>query len=140
MRARSVLDLREVGLADALAFSYLRAKCADQFELGQGSAETAQRTFDFAQVSNFLAQLHPAPKPYFKSRYLYCNLRFMSRGGFPTLSTTWDTRTRASSAMTADRQPQAGAGTLDRQWEKPPPAMHRARSFAPVPNARNVPG
>ena len=62
VRARAAFDLREIGLADALAFAQLGANGAHQFELRHGTAQTAQRAFDFAQVANFLAQLH-RPRP-----------------------------------------------------------------------------
>ena len=40
------------------AFAELLAHGAHQFQLRHGTPETAQRSFDFAQVTNFLAQLH----------------------------------------------------------------------------------
>ena len=68
VRARSVFDLRKIRLADgrtfraAAAFAQLFADSAHQFELRHGTTQTAQRTFHFAQVPNFLAQLH-RPRP-----------------------------------------------------------------------------
>ena len=56
MRACSVLDLRNIRLTDGLAALF--ANGADQFLLGHGAAEAAQRTFDFPQVTDFLAQFH----------------------------------------------------------------------------------
>ena len=47
--ARAAFDLRDVGLADALAL--LLADGADQLLLGHGAAQAAQRAFHFAQVT-----------------------------------------------------------------------------------------
>ena len=40
------------------ALAQLFAKGAHQLKLRHGTAQTAQRSLDFAQVPNFLAQLH----------------------------------------------------------------------------------
>ena len=56
--ASASFDLRNVGLADALAL--LPAHRRDQFLLGHRAAEAAQRAFNLPEVTNFLAQLHIA--------------------------------------------------------------------------------
>ena len=72
VRARSVFDLREIGLADGLALAQLLADGAHQLELRHGTAQTAQRAFHFAQVPDFLAQLHrPRPECYISNRDNY---------------------------------------------------------------------
>ncbi len=58
VRARSVFDLREIGLADGVALAQFLADGAHQFKLRHGTPQTAQRAFHFAQVPNFFAQLH----------------------------------------------------------------------------------
>src|SRR5579864_301871 len=58
MGAGAALDLREIGLADALA--HLLLDGADNLLLGKGAAVAAQRAFHFAQVADFLPELHIA--------------------------------------------------------------------------------
>src|ERR1700746_328117 len=79
VRARTAFDLREIRLADALPFAQFFANGAHQLVLRPGTAQTAERPFDLAQVADFFAQLHGSPSSPLKSLYLYCNLRFMSR-------------------------------------------------------------
>src|SRR5580658_6444955 len=68
VRARSVLDLRQVRLADALV-QFLTNRL-HHLLLSHGTVQTAQRAFHFAQVTDFLSQLH------ISDRYMYiaiCN-------------------------------------------------------------------
>jgi hypothetical protein len=58
VRARSVLDLREIGLADALA--QLFPDGVHDFLLSHLAAQAAQGAFNLPQVAHFLAQLHIA--------------------------------------------------------------------------------
>jgi len=66
--ARTVLDLRDIRLADALAL--ILADRLDQLQLRHGAAYFAERAFHFPQVANFLGQGH------ITDRYIYianCN-------------------------------------------------------------------
>ena len=62
VRTRAIFDLRKIRLADGrpfgTAFADLFAYGAHQLQLRHGTPETAQRAFDFAQVADFLAELH----------------------------------------------------------------------------------
>lgn len=56
--AAAILDLRDVGLADG--FAGLFPDRLDEFELGHGTSQIAQRAFDLAEVADFVAQCHIA--------------------------------------------------------------------------------
>ena len=62
MRTTSALDLREIRLADAFRLWHLCADGANQFQLRHRTPQTAQRSFDLPQVTDFFAQLHVAPR------------------------------------------------------------------------------
>jgi hypothetical protein len=58
MRTRAALDLRQIRLADAVALAQFLANGPNQFQLRHGALEPAKRSFDFAEVTDFFAQLH----------------------------------------------------------------------------------
>jgi hypothetical protein len=70
MRPRSVFDLRQIRLADAFALlpspsssasvavADLLTNRTNELELRHRPAQAAQRSFDLAQVTDFLAELH----------------------------------------------------------------------------------
>ncbi len=55
---RTTFNLGQVRLAQRLA--RLRAKGADDLDLGHGAIQTAQRTFNFAKVADFVSDVHIA--------------------------------------------------------------------------------
>ena len=62
VRTLAAFDLREIGLADGTAS--LRLNRLQQFLLGHGTIEAAQRALHFPQVTNLLGQLHIADRDY----------------------------------------------------------------------------
>src|SRR6266536_5630589 len=76
---RSALNLRDIRLADALA--QLRPDALHQFNLGHWAVQSPERSFNLAQVANFLGESHI---PYRNIYIAICNA--MSRTGFPSFS------------------------------------------------------
>jgi hypothetical protein len=63
MGSSAALNLREVGLADgrsglAIAGFVGFLDGSNQFQLSHGPAESPEIAFDFAKITNFVAQLH----------------------------------------------------------------------------------
>ena len=73
--AGAAFDLGEIGLANGglaglFAGAILLLDGADQLLLGHSAVEAAEITLDFAEITDFIAQLHG----YYKSQYLYRDL------------------------------------------------------------------
>ncbi len=68
-------DLREVGLGDGLAAG-LVGDGADELLLGHGAVEAAEGAFDFAEVTDFVGELHGR---YCDLQYVYYKLRLNAR-------------------------------------------------------------
>ena len=75
----AVLDLREIGLAEAAAEFLFESQ--REVALRHLAAEFAERTFDQAQVAEFFSELHcnsgaafDAQHPYYDLQLSYCNL------------------------------------------------------------------
>ena len=69
VRARAGFDLRQVALRERLL--HLRLDGPEKLLLGHRAAETAQAAFDFAQVTDFVAQLHLVVPQYCDMQYVY---------------------------------------------------------------------